>query len=184
MSQGMKNNRVYIYAKTLAVGLIITGLASFWLYTSISGAWQDLMLMQDHKTCSGFIVDTWEEIEGESDAGQDMWYYGYIYTYRLPDEQEFSQTMSHSGRLKPEFRGLSEPYPIEVEYLSGNPTVSRIKGDGPNTIPSWIRASVGYYAFIPLILLVIGLYLLWQEVSELRELRKSEKFKAYGNGAL
>ena len=183
MSQGMKKNRVYIYAKTLALGLIITGLASFWLYTAISGAWQDLMLMQHHETCPGFIVDVWEEIEGESDAGQDMWYYGVTYTYRLPDGQEFTQTISDSGRLKPEFRGLSESYPIEVEYLSDNPTVSRIKGDGPDTIPSWLRTKVGYYAFIPLILLAIGLYLLWKEISELRELRKSEKFKAYSNGA-
>jgi len=179
----MKNNKLYKYAKILAFGLIVTGLACFMLYASIHVAWQDLMLMRHHETCSGFIVDTWEDVD-ENEASAEFWHYYVIYKYSLPDGQEFTQSMSHSGRLKSEFRDLSEPYPIEVEYLPDNPTVSRIKGDGPNSIPSWLRSSVGYWAFFWLPLLALGIYLLWKEVGELRELRKSEKSKAYDSGIL
>ena len=134
--------------------------------------------MRHHETSPGFIVDTWEDFD-VSDAGEHLWYHGGTYTYRLPDGQQFTQTISGSGRLKPEFRGLSELYPIEVEYLADNPTVSRITGDGPDSIPSWLRTEVGYKGIFPLLLLGIGLYLLWKEVSELRQLRKSEKAQAY-----
>jgi len=171
----MANSRLYTYAKTLASGLIVTGLACFWLYTAIGGAWQELMLMRHHETCSGFIVDVWEDVD-EADSGQLLWYSGATYTYSLPDGQQFTGTTSGSGRLKSEFWDLpEEPYPIEVEYLADNPTVSRIKGEGPDTILGWLRTEVGYYAFLPLILLVIGLYLLWKEINELRELRKSTR---------
>jgi hypothetical protein len=144
---------------------------------------QDFRLMRHHETCSGFIVDTWEDVD-ENEAGAEFWNYFVIYKYSIPDGREFTQSMSHSGRLKSEFRDLLEPYPIEVEYLPDNPTVSRIKGDGPNSILSWLRSSVGYWAFFPLLLLAIGIYLLWKEVGELRELRKSEKAKACDNGTL
>ena len=178
MSQEMKNNRLYTYTKILAFGLIVTGLACFWLYTAIGDAWQELMLMQHHETCSGFIVDVWEDVD-EADSGEDLWYSYATYTYSLTDGQQFTQTTGGRGRLKSEFGDLSEPYPIEVEYLADNPTVSRIKGEGPDTILGWLRTEVGYLAFLPLLLLGIGLYLLWQEVSELRQLRKSEKSNAY-----
>jgi len=183
MSQEMRNNRLYTYTKILAFGLIVTALACFWLYTMIGNAWQELMLMRHSETTPGFIVDTWEDFD-ESDRGELLWYHGGTYTYRLPDGQQFTQTISGSGRLKTEFRGLSEPYPIDVEYLPNNPAVSRIKGDGPDTIPSWLRTEVGYKGIFPILLLGIGLYLLWKEVSELRHLRKSEKSKAYDSGAL
>jgi|GEM_PF-3175088 len=121
-----------------------------------------------NETCFEYIIETWEEMTGETDYGKLMWEHGGTYTYRLPDGREFTQYAGGHGRLKPEFQDLSQPYPIEVEYLPDNPTVSRIKGDGPNSIPSWLRTEVGYWAFFPLILLAFGVYLLWKAVSELR----------------
>ena len=132
--------------------------------------------MRHHETCSGSIVYVWEDVD-EADSGENLWYSGATYTYILPDGQQFTQTTSGHGRLKSGFSDL--PYPIEVEYLANNPTVSRIKGEGPETIPSWLRTEVGYYALFPVLLLVIGIYLLWKEVSELRRLRRSEKAQAY-----
>lgn len=156
------------YIKILAPGLIVTALACFWLYTTLIDAWQELTLMRNHETCFGYIIETWEDMTGEADDGRLIWEHGGTYTYRLPDGREFTQYIRGHGRLKPEFQDLSQPYPIEVEYLLDNPAVSRIKGDGPNSIPSWLRTEVGYWAFFPLILLAIGVYLLWKAVSELR----------------
>ena len=84
--------------------------------------------MRYGETCSGFIVDTWEDVE-ETDAGQLIWYHGGTYTYQLPDGREFTQNTIGSGLLKPEFRVISHPYSIEVEYLPDNPRVSSINVD-------------------------------------------------------
>jgi len=156
------------YIKILAPGLIVTALACFWLYTTLIDAWQELTLMRNHETCFGYIIETWEDMTGEADDGRLIWEHGATYTYRLPDGREFTQYTRGHGRLKPEFQDLSQPYPIEVEYLPDNPTISRVKGDGPNNITGWLRTEVGYWAFFPLILLAIGVYLLWKAVSELR----------------
>ena len=92
----MKGNGLYTYAKILAFGLIVTGLACFWLYTAIGDAWQELMLMQHHETCSGFIVDVWEDVD-EADSGEDLWYSYATYTYSLTDGQQFTQTTGGRG---------------------------------------------------------------------------------------
>jgi len=157
------------YIKILAPGLIITALACFWLYNGLIDAWQELSLMRNHETCYGHIIETWEEVTGETDDGRPMWEHGGTYTYRLPDGREFTQGTRDPGRLAPEFQNLSQPYPIEVEYLPDNPTVSRIKGYGPKTIAGWLRTEVGYREFYPLILLALGIYLLWKAIGELRK---------------
>jgi len=157
------------YIKILAPGLIITGLACYWFYTALNDAWQEFILMKSHETCSGYITETWEDMTGEADDGRLIWEWGVTYTYQLPDGREFTQYTRHQGRLKSEFLDLQEPYPIEVEYLPSNPTLSRITGDGPNSVPGWLRTEVGYRAFYPLILLIIGAYLLQKAVRELKK---------------
>jgi len=144
------------YIKILAPGLIVTALACFWLYTKLIDVWQELTLMRNHETCFGNIIETWEDMTGEADDGRLIWECGVTYTYRLPDGREFTQYTRGHGRLKPEFQDLSQPYPIEVEYLPDNPTISRIKGEGPNSIPSWLLSEVGDWAWLPLILLAVG----------------------------
>jgi hypothetical protein len=156
------------YMKILAPGLIVTGLACYGLYTSLDDAWQELKLMRNHETCSGYIIEIWEEMIGETDYGKLMWEYWGIYTYRLPDGREFTQYTRGHGRLKPEILDHSMPYPIEVEYLPDNPAISRIKGDGPNNILSWLRSEVADWGLLTFILLAVGVYLLLKAVRELR----------------
>ena len=151
------------YIKILAPGLIVTALACFWLYNWLIDAWQELTLMRNHETCKGYIIETWEDVTGEGDDGRTRWEHGVIYTYRLPDGREFTQGTRDPGRLASEFQNLSQPYPIEVEYLPDNPAISRPKGYGPNSIFSCFK-----WVVFPLLLLAFGVYLLWKGVSELR----------------
>ena len=117
----------------MVLGLALAGVGFFFLFGGIVDGWEEFRLIQGGKTAPGFIIDTWEE-PIDTDAGATAWSHGATYTYRLPDGREFERTTYDSGRLKEEFRNLVRPFPVEVEYLPDEPTISRIKGDGPSSI--------------------------------------------------
>ena len=125
--------------------------------------------MRNHETCNGYIIETWEDVTGETDEGRPVWEHGGTYTYCLPDGREFTQYERGRGRLRPEFQDLSQPFPVEVEYLPYDPSVSRIKGSGPSSILGWLRTEVGYRAFYPLIMLGFGIYFIRIAIKKLRE---------------
>lgn len=174
----MKENKPYKYKfllLTLIVTTVVTGLVCYWQYKIITGnAWDELMLIQHHETCSGFLVDaSWE-------TDYYSVYSRVTYTYSIPDGRQFTQEISGHDTEKYQSWDLPYPIPIEVEYLPDNPSVSRIKGDGPYSSESWLwHELVGHGLFINWILIAIGIYLLYREVKELKRLKKHKKSVDY-----
>ena len=124
--------------QTLLCGLIAVLVACWFWYYSMGNPLHELALIQRGHVVAGSIVDTWEDAESPGERSGTRWYHGVAYRYRLPDGREFTQhTKSRSGRLEAEFQNLKQPYPIQVEYLPDNPTVSRIKGDGCGSGMEW-----------------------------------------------
>ena len=132
-----------------------------WLLFMLSGSPLDeLALIQSSKVTPGFIVDTWEDYD-DADYGETLWHHGAIYEYRVPDGRDFKGVSKGSGRLKDEFAHLTEPYPIEVEYLPDNPDISRIKGDGCQTVPEFLWRKIGLGTLLLLIFVGVGVYYLY-----------------------
>lgn len=117
------------------------------------------------ETTLGYITDTWEDVE-DMDSGGVHWFYGGTYTYQLPDGREFTGKLEGDGRLKQEFRFLTQPYPVEVTYLPTHPVVSRITADLPDSILRLIRSHLFPYGLVSVFFWFIGFYLLWQLIRE------------------
>jgi len=147
--------------------LVFIGIGSFFLYVGIANVWDECELIHKGETVGGFIIDAWEDAE-EADSGGVVWSHGAIYTYQLPDGRNFEGELHGEGRLKPEFRYLSEPYPVEVTYLPTNPGVSRITKDLPDSILGSLRKQVFPYGFLSALFVFLGFYLLWGLMRELR----------------
>lgn len=176
------NNEVIGSVKTLAWGILwILGAVWFWHY-SFGNPLDELALIRRAQIAPGSIVDTWEDV-GDDDYGRAHWSNKATYTYRLPDGREFTKsTKSVSGRLKETFRDLQQPYPIEVEYLPDKPMVSRIKGDGSDSIMDWLWRKVGLGGVLLILFASPGIILLRNGVCEIMRLRTARVAKSLTDG--
>jgi hypothetical protein len=166
------NDELGDLVKTLIWGVAwILGACWFWYYL-VGNPLDELALIRGAQVAAGFIVDTWEDVE-DGDEGGTHWFHGVTYTYRTPDGREFTQSIKNgSGRLKDELQDLQQPYPIEVEYLPDNPTVSRIKGNGCDSITEWLWRKVGLGSLILTLFVSPGIVLLRNGVREIRRTRQ------------
>ena len=153
--------------KTITAVLVLFVIGSVFLYGGIANAWDDYKLMSKGQIVQGFITETWEDVE-DSESGGSIWYHGAIYMYQLPDGRELEGNLNGEGKLKPEFRNLTQPYPIKVTYLVDNPAVSRITNDLPDSTPSLLRDQIYPYGLFSAIFLFIGFYILWKIVRGLK----------------
>jgi hypothetical protein len=167
MSNVTLKSKLLAQWKTIAAVLVLIGVGSFFFYGGVANVLDEYRLRDRGETTPGFIIDTWEDVE-EADSGEDIWHYGATYTYQLPDGQEFSGELNGEGRLKPEFRYLSQPYPIEVTYLPDNPAVSRITEDLPDSILGLLRDQIFPYGVCSALFLFLGFYLLRRLIGELK----------------
>ncbi len=154
--------------KTILWGVLWV-VGACWFYFALGGnPLAELALIQRARIAPGSIVDTWEEYDGESDAGQDLWSHGSTYTYRLPDGREFTQSTEGWGQLKDAFFDLQEPYPVEVEYLPEDPKVSRIRGDGSSSVREWIWRQGVFGSLLLALFLSPGIVLLRNGLRQLK----------------
>lgn len=142
--------------KVMACGLALTVAAIwFWLYL-VGNPIHDLRLMLYGRTTPGHIIDAWEDVNDGS-KGEAYWSHGAAYTYRLPDGRELKgRTGSRPGRLGTELTSLDKPISVEVEYDPDDPSLSRIKGSGSQSITEWLLRKVGLGAFLLFLLLLPG----------------------------
>lgn len=152
---------------TMACGLgLIVGAVWFWLYL-VGNPIHDLRLMLYAKTAPGQIIDTWEE-PGDGDQGQTFWDSGCVYTFRLPDGREMRDVHTGQGRLRSEFRNLAHPVAVEVEYDPVDPSISRIKGDGSQSLVDWLLRKVGLGGLLLILFVSPGVKLIRDGVRRFR----------------
>jgi len=166
------NNKLSDSVKTLIWGtLLVIFACSFWHYL-IGNPLDELSLVRRAKITTGSLIETREHEEEDyrghvylSDVG--------VYSYRLPDGREFKTiTRVPTGQLKEQ---------REVEYLPDNPAVSRIKGDGCQSVKEWLwrKASLGSLLFA--LLVSPGIILLRNGFHSLRRLRTCTTTNALTN---
>lgn len=167
MSNATLQSRLLAQWKTIVAVLVLIGIGSFFFYGGVANALDEYTLVQRGEIVSGFIIDTWEDV-ADVERGSVRWFHGAIYTYQLPDGREFEGELHGEGPLKPEFRNLEQPYPIEVTYLTDNPVVSRITKDLPDSILGLLRDQIFPYGFFSALFLFLGFYVLWGLIGELK----------------
>lgn len=170
--RGTVKSKSWDSAKKVSLGMVcILGACLLW-YLLVGNPLHELALIQRGQTVPGFVVDAWEDVEDRYGGQSHAWIHSVTYTYKLPDGREFTETADGSGRLK---RGLSLPYPIEVEYLPDKPTVSRIKGTGNDSIQSWLLRNVGLGGLLLALFCSFGISIVWKGVRDLRRCRTIQK---------
>ena len=166
------NNKVSIQTrlrsewKSLLVGLVLAGIGIMFLCWGIADGWDDFRLIQRGMTTSGFITATWEE-PTEADSGGTVWSYGISYSYILPDGRQLEGTLRGEGRLN---NFASSHNPLEVVYLPDEPTISSIKGEGPNSILDIFRHQF-LHGYIGIAFLIMGFYVLWVTIRYNKKVR-------------
>ncbi|MEQ8789891.1 MAG: DUF3592 domain-containing protein [Pirellulaceae bacterium] len=152
--------------------VFLLGAVWFWHYL-VGNPFDEFALVTRGQTAPGFIVDTWEDVE-YGDEGGTHWFHAAVYKYRLPDGREFTQrTKTNSGPLRSEFRDLTQPYPIEVEYLPDAPAVSRIKGNGSPSVFDWLWRRVGLGGLLLALFLSPGIFMLRIALSDFKKYRQN-----------
>ncbi len=159
--------RILTRWKTIIAILILLGIGSYFSYTVVSASWHKYLMMQRGETTSGYIIDVWEDV-ADVERGSVHWFYWGTYTYQLPDGREFIGKLEGEGRLKANFRSLTQPYPVEVIYLPDNPAISCISADLPDNILGIFRHSPMQYLLAALFL-SLGFYLLWVLIREVAQ---------------
>lgn len=152
---------------------LIVGAMWFWHYL-VGNPFDEFALISRGHTTDGLIVDTWEDAES-GDEGGTHWFHGAIYTYRLPDGREFTQrTKNKRGHLRSDLRDLARPFPIEVEYLPDDPSVSRIKGDGSLSVFDWIWRKIGLGSLLLALFLAPGITMLRSAIRDFMRYRRRQ----------
>ncbi len=158
--------------KIIIAILVLLGTGSYCSYMVVSVSLHNYQLMQRGETVPGFITNVWEDV-ADVERGSVRFVHGATYTYQLPDGREFTGKVDGEGRLKPQFRSLTQPYPVEVTYLPDNPTISCISADLPANMLEIFRHSPLQYLSAAFFL-VLGFYLLRVLIRE-EHIQKKEK---------
>lgn len=157
-------------AKQLVFGLLWIVGACWICYAWFGNPLEELALIRHAQVVPGLLIDSWEDYEDGPEGGTH-WFYGYTYSFRLPDGREFTSGGDASGELKDEFRDLQEPYPIEVEYLPDDPTVSRIRGNGTQSLIEWLWRDVGLGGLLLILFASPGIVLIRKGLPRIRKAR-------------
>lgn len=105
------------------------------------------------------IVDT-IEVEHEDSRGHVTYSNIGVYSYQTPDGRKFKTTTRDPvGQLKERQK---------VEYLPDKPMISRIKGDGCQTITEFLWRKVGLGGLLLVAFISIGYLVLRESLNEFR----------------
>ncbi len=157
----------YSLIKGIVIGVLLM-LGAFWFWWHLAGnPFEEFALIRSAQTVSGFIIDTWEE-PGETDYGETRWSHSVTYKYCVPSGREFMGNSKGRGRLSQELSDLTEPYPVEIEYLPNKPKVSRIKGGGCQSITEWLWRKIGIGGILLVVFLSIGFSIIQNAINEFK----------------
>ncbi len=144
--------------KSIMVGVSIPTIAILiWLVSSLSPI-KDYLLITNSTTTTGTITkaEEFSDVAETNNGRTSEQYYFFVFDYSfvLPNGNKMESSGQEYGTLPDYLSELSSnPYQVEVEYLSDNPKENRIKGmdSNDNTILQWIRHKVVIGAIIILL---------------------------------
>lgn len=139
----MRIDRDSFQTGLFALGWLL--LCGWYWYIAVFPDWRDeRALIQRAKTAQGVIIDA-VEYDGESNLS---------YAYTLPNGTRHTADTQDDPN---DFVGkwLNNPnqqYPVTVEYLPDEPTVSRLQGTGCQTLNDWYLRRIGFGLLVALVM--------------------------------
>lgn len=170
---GFNNKLKFKLIKSIIIGLAIPATATtIWLASSTSPI-NDYMLITKSTTAKGYIIkaeEDSEEVSYNDDRSHGIrYYYNYDYYFTLPNGTKINSSGQEDGNLPEYLSDLNaSPYQIDVEYLSKNPKICRVKNmnSSDKTILAWLRHRVTIGAIIVLLFFSWGFTIIKSGVKE------------------
>ncbi len=146
------------YVKSVLLSLIIPVVyLSLWIILIPSTFNEYLLLTHKTKIINGFVTKA-EEISDYVEAYEGKktiktLYFNFEYSFKLPDGATLNTYGSEDGALPEILSNVhTEPYPVQIEYLSNNPETNRIIASwtGEKSLFGWFRrkVTIGLLGFI------------------------------------
>ncbi len=164
--------------KSIASGISIPVIAVLIWLASSSSPLNDLFLITNGKTTTGYITKAEgqsEDVSYNNDRSHGIrYYYTYEYSFVLPNGESITSYGEENGELPENLSDLdSKPYQVDVEYLSNKPQVCRVKDmeSSDKTIWAWLRHRFLIGAIIMLLFIYWGVLIIKTGIKEY----KSEK---------
>jgi hypothetical protein len=135
--------------------------ALIWLFSK-SGPVNDYLLITKSTSTNGQITKVeldFEEVETNDGRSVDVaYFYGYEYNFKLPSGKVIKGFGNESRDLANDILDQEVPFDVKIEYLAGDPQVSRVKGMASNdtTVLQWIRHRMIFQSFIFLFVCYLG----------------------------
>ncbi len=161
-------NIYYNLIKGMVIGvLLIVGACWFW-WSLTGNIFHELALIRRAQITSGTLIEVHEH-EEEDFRGHVYFSDIGVYVYQLSDGREFRTTIREpTGQLKKH---------REVEYLPEKPEISRIKGDGCQSITEWLWRKIGLGGIILVLFLSIGCIIIKNTIIEFMREQKDKQSK-------
>ena len=140
----------------IPIGVYLT-----WLFSTYNPI-DDFRLITDSSIAKGKIISAKNEsgdIEiADNGRTSEQSYYDYTYSFVLTDGKTMRSTGSERGNMPEYLIDSDMPVSVDVEYLSDNPVVSRVKGmsNHETTVLQWIRHNMVLPTIIILVLCYCG----------------------------
>lgn len=114
---------------------VVAIFVGLWFWSAlVKNPFDELALIRKAQTATGLLIET-QEHEAEDFRGHVYLSDIGVYSFHLPSGLEFKTiTRAASGQL---------PQNPVVEYLADDPTVSRIRGTGSQSIIEWLWRKAG-----------------------------------------
>lgn len=104
----------------------------------------------------------------------DKTYHSLLYNFRAPDGREFTKwSGSMRDEIPQEYRRL--PAPTKVEYLPSDPSVSRLLGEGAQSILGWVFKEIIYNILLIAVFVSPGAIVIGSIVYDWIDTKRSKK---------
>ncbi|MDP1727974.1 MAG: hypothetical protein Q8M15_14410 [Bacteroidota bacterium] len=143
---GDKRRIQFRFVKSIFWGLAIPTIGIWMWFSSYDNPFNEYKLITSSESTKGLIT----KVEPESDLVEYndsrrsavVYFYYYEFNFTLPNGKFITSGGKEGGDIPNYLTNVDNvPYPVEVEYLTDNPEINRVKGmsSGNKTIYEWFR---------------------------------------------
>lgn len=143
--------------KTIFLGICLTIIGFYFWFHIVGNILDELRLISRAQVTNGFLVET-TEIETEGPQDKINISERGIYAFHLPNGEEYKS-----------YSDVATEKQVEIEYLSDDPWVNRVKGDGCQSVIEWIWRKVGLGSLFLVMVLSPGCLVIKNGVRELKK---------------
>ena len=144
-----KNKMKFDLIRNIVIGLTIPIVGTWIWFNSSNQPFDEYLLITNSQTVKGFITEVEEQSEiveyNDGRSADLLYFYYYKYNFTLPNGKIITNGGKENGTPPDYLVDVTiKPHPVEVEYLSDDPEINRLKGlpSRNKTIYEWLQHDV------------------------------------------